>query len=88
MSNPYPFGSPAMPPINIQNNLQKRLVGIAYSGGGDRVVIELGIVQAFIELGIVPDLIAGVSAGGFAGAFHALDPRSTKYMQLLSLIHI
>ena len=82
MSNPYPFGSPAMPPINIQNNLDKRLVGIAYSGGGDRVVIELGIVQAFIELGIVPDLIAGVSAGGFAGVFHALDPHSTQYMKV------
>lgn len=48
-------------------------IGISYSGGGPLVVIELGIAQAFVEMGIHPHVIAGTSAGALAGAAHALD---------------
>lgn len=82
MSTRYPFGPTAIPPIDAARIRTERRVGIAYSGGGDRVVIELGIVQAFIELGIVPDYIAGVSAGAYAGVLHAADPRTAQYLPL------
>src|SRR5258708_12695948 len=48
-------------------------VGISYSGGGPLLVVELGGAQAFVDLGIVPRAIAGVSAGSIAGVAHALD---------------
>ena len=48
-------------------------VGISYSGGGALLVVELGVAKAFVDLGIVPRAIAGVSAGSIAGTAHALD---------------
>ncbi len=50
-------------------------IGISYSGGGGLVLVELGIARAFVELGIVPAVIAGASAGALAGTAHALDVR-------------
>ena len=49
-------------------------IGISYSGGGPLLLIELGIAQAFVDLKIVPAVIAGVSAGAIAGTAHAFDP--------------
>src|SRR6202165_2086391 len=54
--------------------VDRKKIGISYSGGGAMVLIELGIAQAFVELGIVPAVISGASAGALAGAAHALDP--------------
>src|SRR5262249_47940790 len=54
--------------------VDRRSVGISYSGGGPLLLVELGIGRAFVELGVQPDAIAGVSAGGIAAAAHALDP--------------
>src|SRR5258708_7729606 len=48
-------------------------VGISYSGGGPQVLVELGCARAFVERGIRPSIIAGVSAGALAGTAHALD---------------
>jgi NTE family protein len=55
--------------------VDKRKIGISYSGGGPLLLVELGIAQAFVELGVIPDAIAGVSAGAIASVAHALDPR-------------
>lgn len=49
-------------------------IGVSYSGGGSLLLIELGVVSAFIKKGIRPSVITGVSAGAFAGVAHALDP--------------
>jgi predicted acylesterase/phospholipase RssA len=49
-------------------------IGISYSGGGPLVVLELGVAQAFVQRGIIPAVVTGVSAGSLAGAAHALDP--------------
>jgi predicted acylesterase/phospholipase RssA len=49
-------------------------VGISYSGGGALLLVELGVAMAFVELGVRPAAIAGVSAGAIAGAAHAIDP--------------
>jgi len=45
--------------------------GIALSGGGARGFAHLGILKAFIENGLAPDIISGVSAGAIVGAFYA-----------------
>jgi len=54
------------------------VIGIAYSGGGDRVVVEIGVVKAFIARGIVPQLLSGSSAGAFAAVLHGWRPRSME----------
>jgi NTE family protein len=53
-------------------------IGISYSGGGPLVVLELGVARAFVQRGIIPSVITGVSAGGLAGAAHALDPHTGR----------
>lgn len=55
-------------------DVDKGRIGISYSGGGPLVLVELGCAKAFIECGIRPVAIAGVSAGALAGTAHALDP--------------
>lgn len=52
----------------------RRRVGISYSGGGPLLLVELGVAQAFVGLGIQPDVIVGVSAGAIAATAHAIDP--------------
>lgn len=62
---------------------KEEILGVAYSGGGNRGAIHLGIMKALIEEKIIPTHIAGVSAGAFVGAFHAADPTSESYFNLL-----
>src|ERR1700682_6473636 len=54
--------------------VDRKKIGSSYCGGGAMVLIELGIANAFVDLGIVPAVIAGASSGALAGAAHALDP--------------
>lgn len=53
-------------------------IGVSYSGGGALLVVELGAAKALIAHGIVPDVIAGVSAGSFSGLTHVLDPHQGR----------
>ena len=62
---------------------KEEILGVSYSGGGNRGAIHLGIMKALIEKRIIPTHIAGVSAGAFVGAFHAADPTSKSYSNLL-----
>src|ERR1700730_13334004 len=74
-----------MPPALLQDkdlDVRRDLVGISYSGGGPLLLIELGIAQAFVELEIVPNVIAGVSAGAMAAVAHGLDPVDGKGIAL------
>ncbi len=52
-------------------NLKKHKVGIALGGGGSRGFAHLGVLKALEEHGIVPDAIAGSSAGAIVGALLA-----------------
>ena len=45
--------------------------GLALGGGGVKGFAHLGVIQAIIEKGITPDIIAGTSAGALAGVFIA-----------------
>ena len=70
--------------INFNPKICKEeILGLAYSGGGNRGVIHIGIMKALIENKKIPTHIAGVSAGAFVGAFHAADPSSLSYFKLL-----
>ena len=51
--------------------MKKYKIGIALGGGGARGFVHLGVYQALSELGIVPEIIAGTSAGSIAGSFLA-----------------
>lgn len=82
MSASYPISVGTIPTINLEQVSKQGRIGIAYSGGGERIALHLGIAQAFIQAGIKPERIAGVSAGAFAGVFHALDTSSTQYLPL------
>lgn len=46
-------------------------LGIALSGGGARGFAHLGVLQAMEEHGLLPEVIAGTSAGALAGVFYA-----------------
>ena len=61
---------------------KEEILGVAYSGGGNRGAIHLGIMKTLIENEVRPTHIAGVSAGAFIGAFHAADPSSLAYFNL------
>ncbi len=46
-------------------------IGLALSGGGARGFAHVGVLRAFEEYGIKPDIIAGTSAGSIVGALYA-----------------
>ncbi len=56
---------------------KKYRIGLALSGGGAKGFAHAGVLHALEEAGIVPDIIAGTSAGAIVGAFYAagIPPR-------------
>lgn len=50
---------------------KKYNIGLALSGGGVRGFAHIGALRAFEDVGIKPDIIAGVSAGSVIAAFYA-----------------
>lgn len=46
-------------------------IGLALGGGGARGLAHLAVLQAFDELGVKPDMIAGTSIGALIGAAYA-----------------
>lgn len=51
-----------------------RPVGFVLSGGGSLGAIQVGMLRAVAEQGIIPDLVVGTSVGSLNGAVAALDP--------------
>lgn len=58
-------------------------LGVAFGGGALRGIGHLGVVKAFEELGIVPDYIAGTSAGSMVGALYAAGYTSSEMISAL-----
>ena len=58
-------------------------VGVALSGGGSRGIVHLGVLKALSEIGICPDVISGVSAGGIVGAFVAAGYHPDEIMVII-----
>src|SRR5690242_4801952 len=49
-----------------------------FSGGASLGAIQVGMLEALYERGIVPDLIVGTSAGALNGAFIAERPQTVE----------
>lgn len=51
--------------------MARKTIGLALSGGGARGFSQVGVLRALAANGIVPDMVAGTSAGSAVGAFVA-----------------
>jgi NTE family protein len=49
-------------------------VALVLGGGGVRGAVEIGMIRALFEAGVVPDLVVGTSIGAINGAMIAKDP--------------
>ena len=61
---------------------KKYRIGIALSGGGARGFAHVGALKALEEVGIKPDVIAGVSAGSIVSAFYSAGIPPEKILEL------
>jgi NTE family protein len=51
--------------------MKKAIVGLALGGGAARGLAHIGVIEALIEAGLEPQIIAGTSIGAVAGGFYA-----------------
>ncbi|KAA9154437.1 patatin-like phospholipase family protein [Amycolatopsis acidicola] len=58
-----------MPEVNLP-----RPVGFVLGGGGSLGAMQVGMLRALTEAGVVPDLVVGTSVGSLNGAVLAADP--------------
>jgi len=54
-------------------------VGFVLGGGGSLGAIQVGMLRAVADQGIIPDLVAGTSVGSLNGAVVALDPHGAGH---------
>jgi NTE family protein len=54
-------------------------------GGGARGAAQAGALAVLLDRGIVPDLIVGISAGSWNGAYLAIDPTPERALKLEGL---
>ncbi|MFC6999604.1 patatin-like phospholipase family protein [Rufibacter roseus] len=59
-------------------------LGVCLSGGGARGVAHLGVLKALQEIGVVPDVISGVSSGAIAAAFVAAGYTPDEVLKLIN----
>ncbi|MBR5638633.1 MAG: patatin-like phospholipase family protein [Muribaculaceae bacterium] len=67
---------------------KKYRIGLALSGGGVRCFAHIGALRAFEDVGIKPDIIAGVSAGSVVAAFYAAGMTANEIFKLFGGINI
>ena len=60
--------------------------GIALSGGGVRGFAHIGALRALEDVGIKPDIIAGVSAGSIVASYYAAGMTADEIFNLLGNI--
>jgi NTE family protein len=56
-------------------------------GGGVLGAVEVGMLQALMEVGIQPDIVVGTSVGALNGALVAHDPRPEVVTELRAMWH-
>ena len=61
-------------------------IGLALSGGGVRGFAHIGALRALEDVGIKPDLIAGVSAGSIVASFYAAGMSADEIFNLFGSI--
>lgn len=60
-------------------------VAFVLGGGGVRGAVQVGMLRALLEAGVVPDLVVGTSIGAINGAVVAADPVPEAADRLLEL---
>ena len=63
-------------------------IGLALSGGGARGFAHVGVLRAFEERGIKPDIIAGTSAGSIIAALYADGYTPHHILQLFGELNV
>lgn len=61
---------------------KKYNTGVVLSGGGARGYAHLGVLEALIEAGINPDIIAGTSSGAIVGVLYADGYKPREILEL------
>ena len=59
-------------------------VAFVLSGGASLGAVQVGMVRALYERGIVPDLVVGTSVGAINGAFIASRPQTVETVDELA----
>lgn len=59
-------------------------LGVALSGGGARGFAHLGAMKALADRGLVPDVVAGVSAGSVVAAFHGAGLSADEVLKVFA----
>ena len=65
---------------------KKYNIGLALSGGGVRGFAHIGALRALEDVGIKPDIIAGVSAGSVVAAFYAAGMSADEIFNIMGNI--
>lgn len=71
MEKPLTGETSELPPIHGKQSGRSPRIGLALSGGGARGLAHIAMLEAFDELGVRPDIIAGTSIGALYGAAYA-----------------
>ena len=71
-------------PMTTKEMSQKYHVGIALSGGGVRGFAHIGALRALEDMGIVPQALAGVSAGSVVAAFYAAGLKADEIYRTMN----
>lgn len=62
----------AVPPVDASPVVPRRIrIGLALGGGAARGFAHIGVIKVLEAQGIVPDFVAGTSAGSLVGALYA-----------------
>jgi len=71
MEKPLTGETSEPPPIHGKQSGRSPRIGLALGGGGARGLAHIAMLEAFDELGVRPDIIAGTSIGALYGAAYA-----------------
>lgn len=63
-------------------------LGMAFSGGGAKALCHAGVLKAFEEHGIKPDVLAGVSAGAVVAALYADGYSPDSILSISENLHL
>jgi len=59
-------------------------IGLALSGGGARGIAHIGVMKAFEEAGIKPDIVSGTSAGAIIGSMVCRGKQPSKMLEFVA----
>lgn len=64
---------------------KRNRTALVFAGGGSLGAAQVGMLKAFAEAGVVPDLLVGASVGAINAAYFADDPSSAGAQRLETL---